>query len=68
LAPRLRSLVPPECLFVAESGISQPEQIAALVNANADAVLIGETLVRAADPGTRLREFVTAGRTAQVGV
>jgi indole-3-glycerol phosphate synthase len=61
LAPRLRPLVPLECVFVAESGVSQPEQIAALVDAGVDAVLIGEALVRAADPGAQLRSLVAAG-------
>jgi indole-3-glycerol phosphate synthase len=66
LAPRLRSMVPPECVFVAESGISRPEQIACLAAANVDAVLIGEALVRAEDPGTMLEQLVTAGRGAFV--
>ena len=61
LAPRLRTLVPPDCIFVAESGVSQPEQIATLCAAGADAVLIGESLLRAADPGALLRSLVAAG-------
>jgi indole-3-glycerol phosphate synthase len=61
LAPRLRPLVPPECVFVAESGISTPEHIRALAEAGVDAVLIGETLLRAPDPGARLRELLAAG-------
>jgi indole-3-glycerol phosphate synthase len=61
LAPRLRPLVPAECVFVAESGVSTPEQIATLADAGVDAVLIGEALLRAAEPGARLRELVMAG-------
>jgi indole-3-glycerol phosphate synthase len=61
LAPRLRPMVPPEVVFVAESGISQPEQIAALRDAGVDAVLIGESLLRANDPGEKLRTLVAAG-------
>jgi indole-3-glycerol phosphate synthase len=61
LAPRLRPLVPPECVFVAESGVSTPEQIATLADAGVDAVLIGEALLRAPDPGVRLLELVAAG-------
>lgn len=61
LAPRLRPLVPPECVFVAESGISTPEQMAVLADAGVDAVLIGEALLRADDPGARVRELVAAG-------
>ena len=61
LAPRLRPLVPAECVFVAESGVSTPEQIARLVEVRADAALVGETLLRAADPGEQLRRLVVAG-------
>jgi indole-3-glycerol phosphate synthase len=61
LAPRLRPMVPPECVFVAESGISQPEQIAALHAAGVDAVLIGESLLRADDPLGKLESLVAAG-------
>ena len=62
LAPRLRPLVPPECVFVAESGISSAEQIASLRDAGVDAVLIGESLLRAPKPGDKLAALVTAGR------
>jgi indole-3-glycerol phosphate synthase len=61
LALRLRSLVPADCVYVAESGVSAPEQIAALREVGADAVLIGEALVRATDPGAKLRALVAAG-------
>jgi indole-3-glycerol phosphate synthase len=62
LAPRLRSLVPSACVFVAESGMSQPSEVAALVDDGVDAVLVGEALVRAADPGLKLRSLVAAGQ------
>jgi indole-3-glycerol phosphate synthase len=61
LAPRLRHMVPADKLFVAESGISSPEHIARMADAGVDAVLIGESLLRAADPGLRLSELVAAG-------
>ena len=54
-------LVPPECVFVAESGVSSVAQIAILADARVDAVLIGEALLRDPDPGARLRELVAAG-------
>ena len=65
LAPRLRHLVPSECVFVAESGISTPEQLNQLADAGVDAVLIGESLLRSADPGGRLRELLAAGRSVR---
>lgn len=43
---RLRSLVPPEVLFVAESGIKTRSDVAALEEMGGNAVLIGETLMR----------------------
>ena len=46
---KLRSLVPNDILFIAESGIRTPEDIKTLRNMNVDAVLIGETLMRASD-------------------
>jgi indole-3-glycerol phosphate synthase len=66
LAPRLRPLVPPECLFVAESGVSTPDQIGALADVGTDAVLVGEALLRASDPGAQLRVLVEAGRGVHV--
>ncbi len=46
---RLRPYVPENILFVAESGIKTPSDVARLHKAGVDAVLIGETLMRSAD-------------------
>lgn len=46
---RLRKLVPEEVAFVAESGIRTGADIQELRSANVNGVLIGETLMRAAD-------------------
>ncbi len=54
---RLRELVPENVLFVAESGIRNAEDVAAVRNAGADAVLIGETLMKAADRKAKLMEL-----------
>ncbi len=64
LALRLRALVPPDVVFVAESGIHAPAQVTALARAGVDAALVGEWLVRAPDPGARLRALVRAGEGA----
>lgn len=45
----LRPTVGAERVFVSESGVSSREDVAALEAADVDAVLIGETLMRAAD-------------------
>ena len=56
---RLRRLVPPEILFVSESGIRNAGDICRLQEAGTDAVLIGETLMRAADKKGMLEELRT---------
>ncbi len=54
---RLRKLVPDDITFVAESGIQTAEDITVLRNANVNAVLIGETLMRADDKGRMLAQL-----------
>lgn len=54
---RLRSLVPKDVLFVAESGVKTPEDIASLREIGVDAVLIGETLMRADDKKAMLDQL-----------
>lgn len=54
---RLRQLVPPEILFVSESGIRNTQDIQKLRQNGTDAVLIGETLMRAADKKALLAEW-----------
>ncbi|MCU6713730.1 indole-3-glycerol phosphate synthase TrpC [Megasphaera butyrica] len=54
---RLRPLVPKDTLFVAESGIRCCADIDRLREAGADAVLIGETLMRSADKKAALAEL-----------
>ncbi|MCQ2448629.1 MAG: indole-3-glycerol phosphate synthase TrpC [Clostridia bacterium] len=52
---RLREMVPSEVLFVSESGVKSAEDIALLRQIGADAVLIGETLMRADDKKATLQ-------------
>jgi indole-3-glycerol phosphate synthase len=54
---RLRKRVPPGVLFVSESGIKTPGDVAALRGSGADAVLIGETLMRSPDKKKALDEL-----------
>jgi indole-3-glycerol phosphate synthase len=54
----LRPLVPDGVPVVAESGINTPEQVAALRDAGYTALLIGEALLRAADPGRALGDLL----------
>lgn len=54
---RLRELIPRDVLFVSESGVSSVEDVEKLRNMGADAVLIGETLMRAPDKKAKLAEL-----------
>ena len=54
---RLRDLIPREVIFVAESGVKDASDVARLREIGADAVLIGEALMRAEDKKARLAEL-----------
>lgn len=54
---RLRELIPRDVLFVSESGIRDADDVEALSRIGADAVLVGETLMRAADKKAKLQEL-----------
>ena len=61
-AGRLRELIPEDRLFVAESGIRTAEDAAILRGAGADAVLVGEALMRT----TNKYELVNAMRETSI--
>ncbi len=54
---KLRERIPKDVLFVSESGIRNAEDIAELYEHGTDAVLIGETLMRAKDKKRMLAEL-----------
>ena len=54
---RLRAFIPRDVLFVSESGGKEPEDVAKIREIGADAVLIGETLMRSDDKKTKLSEL-----------
>jgi len=54
---KLRSLVPCDRLFVAESGISCSEDVAMLREAGVDAALVGEALMRSVDIAASLAQL-----------
>ena len=58
---RLRVRIPDEVVLVAESGVHSPADVARLAAIGADAMLVGEALVRAVRPGDVAREFIRAG-------
>lgn len=59
---RLRAELPDDVLAVAESGIRDAQDVSDAARQGADAVLVGETLVRAVDPAAAVAALVDAGR------
>ncbi len=59
-ALRLRPHIPESCLTVAESGIHDRGDVQRLAAAGFDAMLVGEALMRAEEPGRRLAELLGA--------
>lgn len=54
----LRGLIPSDVLVVAESGVSKRSDVESLEALECDAVLVGEALMRAPDPGAKVRELL----------
>jgi indole-3-glycerol phosphate synthase len=57
---RLRARIPSGIVTVAESGVRDPADVVRLVSEGADAVLVGEALMRHPEPGALLGEMVAA--------
>ncbi|MFZ5724583.1 MAG: indole-3-glycerol phosphate synthase TrpC [Pseudomonadota bacterium] len=53
----LLSLIPPDVLVVTESGINTKQDVAAMRSRNVNAFLVGESFMRAPEPGAKLREL-----------
>jgi indole-3-glycerol phosphate synthase len=61
---RLRARIPAGTVTVAESGVREPADVTRLIGEGADAVLVGEALMRASDPGALLVRMVEAAEAA----
>lgn len=55
---RLRDQVPRSILFVSESGIERRSDVETLEAGSVEAILVGETLMRSADIGVKVRELL----------
>jgi indole-3-glycerol phosphate synthase len=55
---RLLPSIPSDVVVVSESGINSAADVMRLRNKGVHAFLIGESLMRAPDPGVKLREFL----------
>jgi len=63
-ARRILDVIPSERIAVLMSGIASAQQLAELGSSRADAVLVGEGLMRADDPGARLRAWLDEARAS----
>lgn len=54
---KLRNLIPDDVIFVSESGIKTPEDAFTLIHEGADALLIGEALMRSSNKGGFISEI-----------
>lgn len=61
----LAQLIPAGVVKVAESGIAGPADAARYAGEGADAILVGEALVRGSDPTSAAREMIAAGSPTQ---
>lgn len=61
-AAKLRASVPDDILFVAESGYATPEDAKGAAQAGADAILVGEALMRTDDYMNLIRDMKNAGK------
>ena len=55
---RLRESLPSDKIVVSESGIYTHEDVTKLAEANVNAILVGESLMRSADIGAKVRELL----------
>ncbi len=60
---RLRAGIPSTCVAVSESGIKTPADVQALAQSGFEAILIGERLMKEADPGKALAELLAGTKT-----
>jgi indole-3-glycerol phosphate synthase len=58
LTERLRKVIPTSVIVVAESGIRTPDDARRVYEAGANAILVGEALMRADSPADRIRELM----------
>ena len=57
----LRASIPKDILFVAESGILNVNDALSLINSGADALLIGEAMMRSSDKKAFIQEIKKGG-------
>lgn len=61
----LAALLPQEAVIVAESGVAGPQDVAVYATHGAQAVLVGEALVKSGEPTESVKAFRAAGEEAR---
>ena len=56
---RLRTEIPPGMKVISESGIRNAEDVRRLGEVGVDGILVGEILMRASDPASKIRELLS---------
>ncbi len=64
---RLAKMAPKDVILVAESGIFTPADVAAMAEAGADAILVGESIVKSPDIAGQVRALSSVSRSEQRG-
>jgi indole-3-glycerol phosphate synthase len=64
---KLAPLIPSGCIVISESGIRSVDDVRRVVGTGVQGALIGESLMRAADPGEILRSYRKAAEMERVG-
>lgn len=62
---QLAPLLPLDAVIIAESGVESVTQVRSYAAAGADGILVGEALVKHADPQATVAEFIAAGTAAK---
>ena len=62
---QLAPLLPPGAVIIAESGVESVAQVQSYAAAGADGILVGEALVKHADPQATVAQFIAAGTAAK---
>ncbi|WP_431709550.1 indole-3-glycerol phosphate synthase TrpC [Glutamicibacter uratoxydans] len=62
---QLAHLLPSDAVIIAESGVESSEQVKQYAQAGADAILVGEALVKHAAPRKTVAEFIAVGSAAK---
>ncbi len=62
---RLAELIPAEAVIIAESGVSSVLEVQDYASHGADAILVGEALVKDNDPRAAIELFIAAGTAAK---